>query len=218
MKKIVCSVLVVMALAWAGSASSALLPPVIVGGTEWLQPLDFTSYSWNTLNTVCSETTGACTGSLGGNDLTGWTWASVSDMNALLNYYIGTAALGLGPSQVTSAADWVTEMLADGFLRTETSAPPFASNWISGRLRTSSTSSSSYIGRMGNLTIPPFGTLTIADTDQTIGKSFSTNFAGAWLHRGDLTTIAVPITDTLTLVGLGLCGLGFIRRTHALYA
>ena len=56
-----------------------------VDGREWLQPADFTYLSWNDINAVCPE--GACAGTLNDHDMTGWTWASVDDVNALFNAY-----------------------------------------------------------------------------------------------------------------------------------
>lgn len=68
---------------------------VTVEGREWAQPDLFTNLSWNDINTVCPA--GVCNGTLDGYDVTGWTWASVNDVNAMFNYFIGYSALGPGP-------------------------------------------------------------------------------------------------------------------------
>jgi len=205
----------------AGSVHAALQSPVTVGGTEWLQPLDFVSYSWNDISTVCNSTTGVCSGSLGGSDLTGWTWASVDDMNALFNYYIGTLVMGPGPSLnsaiLTAATDWLDSMLADGFLTTYEDLVNSNETSISGKLRTSypSNSTSSYVGRM--VVFRPnasYQYATWADTTYTHIKAYPFSHYGAWLYRGDLGSISVPLTDTLALVGLGLCALGLTGGTR----
>ncbi len=63
---------------------------VIQDGKEWLQPVDFTgrpSYTYDEVNEVCPS--GVCSGTLPGDsfDLTGYTWASLDDVNALFNSY-----------------------------------------------------------------------------------------------------------------------------------
>ena len=68
---------------------------ITVDGKEWLQPYLFTNLTWNDINAVCPE--GICAGNLNGYDMTGWTWASADDLNALFNHYIGSDILGPGP-------------------------------------------------------------------------------------------------------------------------
>jgi hypothetical protein len=61
--------------------------PVTGDGKEWLQPKDFTNHSYLQVSEVCPA--GACSGSLPGStfDLTGYTWASIDEMEALFNSY-----------------------------------------------------------------------------------------------------------------------------------
>lgn len=60
---------------------------VTVDGRLWLQPKDFINYSYDQVSAVCPG--GVCTGSLPGStfDLTGFTWASIDDANALFAAY-----------------------------------------------------------------------------------------------------------------------------------
>lgn len=60
---------------------------VLVNGQEWLQPVDFTGYTYSEVSSVCPG--GACSGSLPGSqvDLTGYTWASILDVSRLFNAY-----------------------------------------------------------------------------------------------------------------------------------
>ena len=68
---------------------------IMVDGREWAQVDLFTNLTWDQINAVCPE--GVCAGILNGFDMTGWTWASLDDVNALFNYYIGSENLGPGP-------------------------------------------------------------------------------------------------------------------------
>jgi len=58
-----------------------------VNGREWLQPDLFIGLTWNQINAACPD--GVCNGLLAGRDVTGWTWATIQDVAALFNYYIG---------------------------------------------------------------------------------------------------------------------------------
>ncbi|MFC1579071.1 hypothetical protein ACFL3Y_01635 [Pseudomonadota bacterium] len=68
---------------------------ITVDGKQWYQPYLFTGLSWEDIDAICPD--GICKGMLKGYDLTGWSWASVKDMNDLFNYYIGSDQLGPGP-------------------------------------------------------------------------------------------------------------------------
>jgi len=54
---------------------------VTIGGKYWLQPAHFGNYSYSQVSDVCPD--GACSGRLPGStiDLTGYTWASIEDIN-----------------------------------------------------------------------------------------------------------------------------------------
>ena len=58
-----------------------------VEGRDWLQPKDFSDYSYNQVSAVCPV--GVCSGALPGStfDLTGYTWASINDVKVLFNAY-----------------------------------------------------------------------------------------------------------------------------------
>ncbi len=93
-------ILMLYALTFANPGWAA---SVVVEGKEWLQPREFDHYTWNQVNAVCPV--GSCTGVLPGSsvDLTGFTWASVNEVNALFNHYIGTPVLGPGPAEYNEA-------------------------------------------------------------------------------------------------------------------
>ncbi len=218
MPKIFSRLLVVLAVGWTGSASSALLPPVTAGGLEWLQPLNFTGYTWSAINTVCNATTGSCNGSLGGNDLTGWTWASVDDINGLFNDYIGSMTMGPGPDRATGySTDWLWTMVADGFRLTASDGETAI---IRGRLRDSFDANNGYIGEMFwsySLICCDYD-YDIATSNTYLGKNtlgFRSDDPGAWFVR-DTNASSVPISNTMALMGLALCALGFTGRQRAL--
>lgn len=92
---------------------------IMVDGREWAQVDLFTNLTWEEINAVCPE--GVCAGILKGFDLTGWTWASVDDANALFNYYIGSQELGPGPDSYTEGkfdSEWATDFYNDGMRAT----------------------------------------------------------------------------------------------------
>ena len=59
----------------------------IVDGKEWLQPADFSDYTYDQVSLACPAS--VCSGTLPGSaiDLTGYIWASVDEVSALFNAY-----------------------------------------------------------------------------------------------------------------------------------
>ena len=106
-------------------------------GKEWMQPVLFSGLSWNDIDAVCTSPTGVCAGRLNGFDMTGWTWASVEDANALFNYYIGSSELGPGPSGFLDRPDskWARKFNIDGWLPTYGGQPEDDGRWTEGWLR-----------------------------------------------------------------------------------
>lgn len=83
---------------------------VLADGKEWAQVDLFTGLSWIDISAVCSVDNGVCSGVLNGYNMTGWTWASLDNVNALFNFYIGAEVLGPGPDDYHDSADskWAT--------------------------------------------------------------------------------------------------------------
>lgn len=79
---------------------------IFVNGNEWAQTYVLGSPTWDELNAVCPPPAHTCTGELLGYNLDGWTWASVDDVNALFNGYIGSAELGLGPDDFATPGSY----------------------------------------------------------------------------------------------------------------
>jgi len=207
--------LVVLASGWAGLASAAMMPPITVDGQEWLQPIDFLHHSWDEVSTVCDTSTGACTGFLAGNDLTGWTWASVDDVNSLFNHYIGSAELGPGPDHAGGTNEpgnsWLTGMMADGFIPTYSLG---TSSFIGTFFRTTNAAGVPYAGQMmyACYDLCPFQS---ANTDGTRPRDYI-DFSTTWFTRDPASD--VPNPATLPLLGLGLAVLGYTHRKRKLFS
>jgi hypothetical protein len=113
---------------------------VTVDGREWAQVDQFTNLSWNDINDVCPM--GICidNGVLNGHNMTGWTWASVDDVNALFNYYIGSDELGSGPDYLSDSNSansvWGPAFFRDGWRATYShpNVLRITQGWVSGVL------------------------------------------------------------------------------------
>jgi hypothetical protein len=73
-----------------------IIDTITAGGKEWAQVDLFFLLLWQEINAICPAPAGVCVdnGTLNGYDMTGWAWASVDDVKALFNGYIGEDVLG----------------------------------------------------------------------------------------------------------------------------
>lgn len=206
--------LLVLTLGWAGTASAALMPPVTVGGNQWLQPLDFVNQSWNDIAAECDRGTGICNGSLGGNVLTGWTWASIPDLNDLFTVFgvEGTPTVTDPGTQIryafTGLNTWAPDIFAQ-FLPTDNIAD-FDGIVVGGLLRNPAPATLGAAGFVATEVPGPRGTiLDFAGTTDASGFAVDEPFAtvGGWFYRAE-----VPSPATLPLLGIGLAALYCIRR------
>lgn len=81
-------------------------------GKLWLQPLQFTGLSWNQVASVCPPSGGVCNGVLGPVDVTGYRWASYTDVIEFLQGY----GVPSGPWQFfyeEAGSEWAPQILAD---------------------------------------------------------------------------------------------------------
>jgi len=90
---------------------------VTVQGRVWAQPNLFSAGpSWNDLRAVCPAPAGECSGVLYGYNMAGWTWASVDDITALFNFYIGSEKLGPGVDMFREVDSvWLPKFFDDGW-------------------------------------------------------------------------------------------------------
>jgi hypothetical protein len=132
---------------------------VTVDGREWAQVDLFTNLTWDHINAVCPE--GVCAGILNGFDMTGWAWASVDDVNALFNFYIGSEKLGPGPDC------YPEELFLYG------PYPEWAVNYHNDGMRTTYSDEASGVrilqGTVGYVSDHRFGSANIAEFSSTAG-------------------------------------------------
>jgi hypothetical protein len=105
---------------------------ISVAGKEWAPVDPFTNLSWSQMNAACPD--GICDGVLNGYDMTDWTWASVDDVNALLNHYIVSHELGPGPDYFADYENrgnttWATAFYNDGWHATH-STIRYIAGWM----------------------------------------------------------------------------------------
>tara|TARA_R110002073_G_scaffold58639_1_gene148442 strand:+ start:306 stop:1184 length:879 start_codon:yes stop_codon:yes gene_type:complete len=80
---------------------------VTMNGKEWAPLTSFGDLTWDEIDAVCPVTNGGhclAGGKLMEYDMTGWTWASVDDVNDLINAYSGASPIGPGPDELPGAS------------------------------------------------------------------------------------------------------------------
>jgi hypothetical protein len=162
---------------------------VTANGKVWAQADLFINLSWSDINAVCP--TGVCLNeTLNGHDMTGWKWASVDDMNALLNSYgVGAVAspnLGPGPDSVRSlqyAFDYEAVWSVSGWRRTVNTAD--SQNTL-GLVRDAPISNILRLAGIG-IYAPismPYLAAGYVGTDEQLPVGYEQLvFAGAWFYR-----------------------------------
>ena len=179
--------------------SSYAMSGVIVGDKEWRQLTETHGLDWYQVSSVCSQLSGECDGAVGLVSFTGWTWASVFDVMALFNDYIGSDVLG--PTLWTATGTYTdTDSLW---------APQFFSDFQPNRLEAPypfafGTSRSSVLRSAYAPLIYDSPTIDRAYIDNV--SSYAVTNTGYWLYR------PVPEPGTLGLLSLGLLGLAITRQ------
>jgi hypothetical protein len=172
------------------------LPDTItVDGKQWYQPYFFTGLSWDDINAVCPA--GECAGVLNGYDMNGWTWASIEDVNALFNYYLGgeltpqsctlsgSKPLGPGPDGCVEDSEnaWASAFYSDGWRPIPTYRSLF-SRGVTGWMRDLSKSGEIYSGGIYGGINTPAGIFDAAYTDYPSSLvPFVDAEVGGWFYR-----------------------------------
>lgn len=208
--------MLLLAYCWAVPASAAPINTVSVYGKEWLQPLDFVNLSWNDINSTCDANTGACIGTLGAIDVTGYTWAGLGDVNGLFNAYL--AAAGMLPESLLDGPDVYAHSGS-----VSSWAPAFLSDFQHTRLTRDRTGFNLAVdgvtrdrgadvdkARAGVLWNYNSGS---SDRDRVttntlLGVGTAQAEVGAWFFRAERSpSPEVPAPSTMFLLGLALLGL-----------
>ena len=116
----------------AGSATVTAAPTV--DGKQWRELFQTTGLSWSQVASVCpTDGETPCSGSVGGHDLTGWTWATADQVRDLMDDH--APALATADPPVVSGIDgfWGAASFL-GVMRwtTYTSLTYFYSEWTGG--------------------------------------------------------------------------------------
>ena len=152
---------------------------ISVAGSVWAQTDLFTGLSWNAINAVCPAPTGDCIngGTLNGYNMTGWSWASVDEVNDLFNAYIGGGAMGPGKdSYLEQNSAWAPAFYSAGWRATLTGG---SSQQIIGWLNEADT----ILGSQAFLSDQLGGSADQASTFSANLKSSSNGNWGAWFYQ-----------------------------------
>jgi hypothetical protein len=137
---------------------------------------------------------------LNGHDMTGWTWASIEEMNALFNHYIGSAQLGPGPDQyISNPPYFVVNFWADGWRPTN-----LTTNAVQGLTRELKSYSAIATARG----VPPFNIpFDVASTNQTVATADTVfGVIGGWFYRKFDTDNDMICDRDLAVTGVCIAG------------
>ena len=193
---------------------------VTVNGTTWAQVDLFAGLSWNNIEAICPA--GACeTGSLNGFDMTGWQWASTSDLATAFNPFLedsgfgGDDLLSAGPDRFfwgfsNPQADFGRHFINEGFRPTyQQFGDRVLTGWISNPVP--GDANLAYQGVVGDY--PGQTQAALFGTDYTQRRNRGGLFSpGAWFFRADNNEVPVPATLPLFVIGILAIAFSRLKR------
>lgn len=207
------------------SATAAPAHAVSIGDREWRQVSETLAVSWNQLSSIYDETTGhldTSTTTIGNIDFAGWTWASDTEVEEMLQATgLGIPACGppcnvvheeINSTWAPAAIDYDGDGPDTGlFAATAVVIDPNTGlsflHWVNGLSRTLTPAgliSAPFFSDIESDLLPDYR------RDSFVSPTLSVDFLGVWLYR-DAARQAVPLSSTFTLVVLGLLGI----RVHS---
>lgn len=187
---------------------------VVINGREWRQLTETTNFTWNEVATVCPAEGGACSGSLGGVNFTGWIWATALEVgDHLFRSYIPTFPSSLTEEFTEIGSSWGPAFFSDFEPTLAATGSDFAFQNVLGLSATTRQFPDiAYAPEILNReedTLQNFDPLLFPDiANLGMGRNKdqpSANF-GVWLYS------PVPIPPAVVLLGPCVAGLIFRRR------
>jgi hypothetical protein len=191
------------------SAASIYTDFTTINGNDWARVDAFTSLSWSDINDKCSGVQCADGSVLNDYDMTGWSWASKSELNALFDYVTKDYANSYDTSQSLSESNslWAPAMI-DIFGATYN--PGGSPEMIYGIFNTTVNATNTAYARVlrvlnyQNANFDLYG----YDADIQIYTHYGDR-GGMFLRSSDITDVPEP--STLAIFALGLMGLASRR-------
>lgn len=154
---------------------------VTANNKVWAQVDLFNNLSWNDINAVCPEGLCMAGGVLNGYDMTGWKWAAVEDINALVTSY-GDIQPPLDGFDYRSMIDsiWAYAFHLAGWRGVQ--QHPFA--WqVQGWTSTAQSDGLDVVGTVGEIVDGPSGYIDLIDTVSGYSKDDAGSDRGAWFYK-----------------------------------
>lgn len=203
-----------IAVIFCVAASAAWAMPitntVVIGDKEWARATQLFSITWNQLNAVCSNIVCDGTDELYGFNLTGWSWATSSQVEDLIAAIESDPNLSLIPNSCVDESD---AFAGFGLSTCRVDQGTITAASLSGWTRSTETLDSGEVryveyslefernAEIGERIVG--GPISREDPDRGI-------LGGAWLFRTDPTPVPAPAT--LPLLGMALLILMTVRK------